>query len=430
MPAPIVSITSPQSTLSVDVDPSVLLPSEFIVRRGYEGPQVIIEWNAPLAPASVVAFRLVRRLFGFPANETDGLILFDGAPIANVISDVDVEACKCYYYKLFSFAVLGEIFSLTSSQGFVIPVTTGFFAERTFEILPEAFKVGDKGQDIETEIKRALVEGPFSGTYPEVFNFGEDGSVAKGPLRRLLKVLGPMFDEPKGLLDCLLQQLDVDEACLPNLDHLAALLGLSLNKELTPEKFRNEARLQVEFLKIKGTIPGVEARLRSVSGITPIVVEQCNNVFFTNDLTCTTLAFDPVSLGNFGGPGDVVCYLAGFPDITPFWLWFTVFIDITNVAVDEATQRKWCLSLDEASPACHRGFLRLFDLYEETIIAGMVDEFDDLEVFSEPVFPIDIADEFSDSQSSDPSTWMIISDPTKTIGTADYTAVFAAPTLP
>lgn len=409
---------------------SPFLPEIFTVRRGYEGPQVIIEWNDPDDPGGVVSFRLVRRLFGFPTSLSDGLVLFDGAPAANVIADLGVEACKCYYYKLFATTTIGDIVTAESTQNFVIPVQTGFFADFTFDILPESLKLGDKGQQDETEFRLALTEGPFSGTFPEVFNLGEDGSVLKGPYQRFWKIMGPMLDEPKGLLDCLLNQLDVDEACLPNLEHLATLLGLSLNKELTSEKFRNEVRLQVEFLKIKGTIPGLQARMRSISGLTPDIQEQCDNVFFTNDLTCTTLGFTAAERFGFGQFGDTVCQLAGFPDTIPFWLWFTVFMALPDEFVlDEATARKWCLAIEDASPACHKGFLHITDSNVDAIGITMLEETEDIEQVSDAI-PIGLVDVPTDTQTADASLWLIISDPTKTIGAPNYTAVFAVATIP
>lgn len=431
MPAPIVSTASPQSTLAgVVLGPVALLPSEFVVRRAYEGPQVIIEWNDALDPGDLVSFRLVRRLFGFPIDENDGEILFDGTPAANIISDLDVEACRCYYYKLFSFPNTGGVIFSEQTQGFIIPVQTGFFADKLFEILPEDFKIHDKGLEDATQIRLALAQAPLSGTDPEVFNLGEDGTELKGPLRRLLKLFGPVLDEAKGLVDCLLNQLDVDESCLSNLEHLAALLGLELNKELSPEKIRNEVRQQVEFLKLKGTIPGLVARFRSVSGLTPVIQEQCNNIFFLNDLACATLDFSVQELANINTENDTICSLVGFPDTIPFWLWFTVFVTLTpGFTLDEPTARKWCQAIDESSPTCHKGFLTIVTEDEDTIPVVFTDLQDDQDDLPDAM-PIGMADQFDDVQVAFSAQWLIISDPTKTLNDPNFNAVFAVATIP
>lgn len=407
----------------------MLLPTTFTVRRGYEGPQLIIEWNEPADAASLTSIRVVRRLFGFPTDENDGLAVFDGAPTGGgVVADLDVEPCRCYYYKLFvEVTATGLYESDTVNQGFAIALETGFFAEKTFDLIPETLKVADKGQNELEEVRRSLIQGPFSGTFPEVFNLGEDGSLAKGPLRRLLKIIGPMLDEPKGLLDCLLDQLDVDEACINNLVHLATLLGLTLNTELSPEKQRNEVRLQVEFLKLKGTIPGLQARLRSVSGLTAGVRELCNDVCYTNDETRTTLAFTPAELASLNTLDNQVCFTVGFPDTPPFWLWFKVFMDLPNgFELDEPTARKWCVAVAEASPACHKGFLVVTDTYEDDIPVDMADDYDDLEEIADAL-PITIVDEFDDVVTAFPSLWLIVNDETKLLNTDNWQAVVAVP---
>ena len=428
----LVNATSPANTLQgVVTGPSTLVPSEFALRRGYEGPQVIIEWDDPLDPGSIVSFRLVRRLFGFPQDETDGDIVFDGAPAANFIADLDVVACKCYFYKLFSLTVLGDVVTAAFVEGHIIPLETGFYGRKLWALMASLYVVKDQGLEDPTEIRRPLLEGP--GATPEVYNFGEDGALLRGPLERLLRLIGPMLDEAKGLVDCFPAQLDVDSSCISTLEGVAALLGLGLNKELAPEGMRNEVRLQVPFLKLKGTIPGLEARFRSVSGLTPIVHEQCNDLLVANDLTTTSPGFTLSEAANIGGPDNELYYSPGYVDnVVPYWLWFTVFANLpAGGGVNEVTAKKWCRSIDDSSPSCHKGFLTLVSDDPEAIGIGMVDE-DDTAIsddFSDTI-PVAIVDVATDEQIADASKWLIFSDPTKTMSANNWTSVIAAPTFP
>lgn len=407
----------------------MLLPAFLTVRRGYEGPQLVIEWDEPADAASLTSIKVVRRLYGFPQDENDGLAVYDGSPLGGgVVADLNVEACRCYYYKLFvEVTATGLYQSDKNNEGFAIPLQTGYFAEKTFELLPESWKVSDKGLEQVEEVRLALAEAPFSGSFPEVFNIGEDGTVLKGPLRRLLKIIGPMLDEPKALLDCLTDQLDVDDATLGNLRHLATLLGLELNTELSPEKQRNEVRLQVEFLKLKGSIPGIQARLRSVSGLTAEVRELCHDVFITNDLACTSLGFTASEMAYWNGLNNEVCFTVGHPDTPPFWLWYKVFLDLPNgFELNEATARKWCKAVDEASPVCHKGWLVVTDTYDEPIPVGLADEASDSDAFDEPL-PVAIAEQATDVVTAFPALWLIVNDETKLTNTNNYQAVVAVP---
>ena len=431
----LVNVTSTQNTLGgVLVGPAALMPADFSIRRGYEGPQIIIEWGDPYDPGSVLTTRLLRRRFGYPQDENDGDIIFTGPPGAQKLSDLSVVDCVCYYYKVFVFATNGDILVSNDTEAEIIPLQTGFFGPKLWELQPEVYKLNDKGLEDPTSPKLALAEGAAAGDV-EVYNFDEDGSVLRGPLQRMLRFFGPALDEAKGLVDCFRNQLDVDDSCTAELEGLAALLGLNLNKELSPEKMRDEVRLQVANLKSKGTIPGLISRLRAVSGLTAVVEEQHNNVLLTNDPARTTYGFTPAEAANIFGPGDLIYRVNGRPaDVAPHWLWFNVFIevDIATYVLNEPTARKMCIVIDESSPACHKGFLHITTAVEEDSIPFTFAEeaTDAYSTLHEETFPINLVEEVSDEEVENAAKWLIISDPTKVLNTADYTAVFASPTLP
>ena len=416
------------------VGPAALMPQDFLIRRGYEGPQVIIQWGDPLEPASVDSIRLVRRRFGYPIDPNDGVIIYDGPTGPVKLSDVDVEACICYFYKIFVFAKNGDVLVNQDTEGSIIPIETGFFGIKLWDLLPELYKLNDKGLGEAISPKKTLTEGAAAGDV-EIYNFGEDGTFPYGPLRRLLRLYGPILDEAKGLIDCFPNQLDVDDSCIPELEGLSALLGLTLNKELTPEQFRNEVRVQVANLKLKGTIPGIQARLRSVSGLDAIIAEQCHLALIANDPERTSLTFDADDIANINTENDNIHRSVGFYDnIRPFWLWYNAYldVDINTFDLNESLARKWCLAIDDSSPACHKGFLFIRTaLDSDTIPFTFVDEFSDGVLFQDDeLMVIGLIEVWFDEYVSNSSKWMIFNEETDLFNTADYTAVFATPTLP
>jgi hypothetical protein len=426
----IVSVSS-SPLAGVEAGIARFLPTEFMVRRAYEGPQIIIEWDEPLSTIDVTAIRLVRRRFGYPQHESDGDVIFDGLPADTILSDRDVAECICYFYKLFVFLTDGSILVSIDLQDDVIALSTGYFRQKLWDLLPNLYVISDKPLNEAFDPRLALLEGT-NGITPEVFNLGMDGSEQFGPVRRLINLWGPMLDEAKGLIDCFPNQLDVDDSCIPELEGLAALLGLPLNKELSPQGMRNEVRNQSEFLKQKGTIPGLIARFRSVSGLTPVIREQCNRLLISNDPTRTSPLVVPSEGANLGTADDELFYSVGYyEDIQPFWLWFSVFVTLEG-GLNEPTGRKWCLAVEEASPACHKGFLNLLDSNEDTIEIGQLDEAlpDDFFTEDDDAMPVVFAEVATDEIIPDVSKFLITSDVTKLTSADNWESVTASPTLP
>jgi hypothetical protein len=426
----IVSVSS-APLAGVEAGIARFLPTDFSVRRAYEGPQIMIEWLEPLSTIDVTSIRLVRRRFGFPQHESDGQIVFDGPPADTIISDRDVTGCICYYYKLFVFLSNGSILVSIELQGEVIALETGYFRQKLWDLLPNLYVISDKPLNESVDPRLALSEGT-NGISPEVFNLGLDGSENYGPVRRLVNLWGPVLDEAKGLIDCFPHQLDVDDSCLAALEGIAALLGLPLNKELSPQAMRNEVRNQSSFIKQKGTIPGLIARFRSVSGLTPVVREQCNRLLISNDPSRTSPLVVPSEGANMGTADDELYYSVGYyEDIQPFWLWYSVFVTLEG-GLNEPTGRKWCLAVEEASPACHKGFLNLLDSFEDTIAIGQADEALEDDHFTEDddAMPVVFVEVVDDEFIPDAARFLITNDVTKLTSADNWESVTASPTLP
>lgn len=428
---PVVSMSS-APLLGVEAGIGRFLPQDFEIRRGFEGPQIIIRWEEPLEPDDVVSFTLVRRLYGFPRDITDGTVVYTGGPIAANIADLDVDSCAVYYYKLFVTTSTGSIVSNASVEAEIKALSTGRLAADLFDSLPRLFQQFDGPMSEAEDPRLALAEGT-DGILPEVYNFDEDGSVLRGPLERTLKIMGPMLDEVKGLIDCFPNELDVDTAMLKPLEQIASLLGLPLNKELEPQKMRDEVRYQAQYLTLKGTIPGLELRFRAVASQVPTITEQCDRILYANDVTRTSPEFTAEEAANIGGANDVLFYsVSRNPDRPNFWLWYYVFVTIT-AGVDEETARKWCTSVVDSSPACHTGFLTLENDQEDAIEILIDDEALEDEYFTDdedaiPVVQVD--EDFGLEQTPVPGATLIVGDTSHTLNAPNWTSVLAPKTLP
>ena len=197
---------------------------------------------------------------------------------------------------------------------------------------------------------------------------------------------------------------------------------------------RNEVRLQVTNLKAKGTIPGIQSRLRSVSGLDSVVEEQCDWILYANDPERTSLGFTPGEIANIGGPGEQIKYSPGYAsDIPPFWLWYSIYITIDpdTFLLTESLARKWCIAIDETSPTCHKGFLTVVTDNEDVIPVTFVDDYSD-ELFTDDdeAMPLGMDEEYWDEQIPNIANWLITNEETDLTNTADWSAVVATPTVP
>ena len=98
---------------------------QFTLRRGYEGPQVILSWESPEHPENVNQIRIYRKLEDIPAIPGDGELVYEGSPQAGYFSDRNVEADKCYGYAVFHLRKdTNRWFTLPRTQAAIIPVET------------------------------------------------------------------------------------------------------------------------------------------------------------------------------------------------------------------------------------------------------------------------------------------------------------------
>jgi hypothetical protein len=266
------------------------------LRRGLEGPQLILEWDAPKVIPLGGTVRIVRKLYEFSTSPYDGIVVFEGPTAAGFVDDLDLEACKCYYYTIFARELTPDLWYFSpETQASEIAIATGYFPKRLFELLPNVYILGDKlleDQDRDDDI--IALQKIFDSQSKETFNLYENldpnkEPIRKGPLQRFIKTLAIEPDIVKGLIDCMPTLWDVDETCCGNLPALGELIGLEVNREFPCSKQRQEIKEQVAIVKLKGTRAAIRARASLISGQPTNVQEWCGNILISNRLDRTTL---------------------------------------------------------------------------------------------------------------------------------------------
>lgn len=294
------------------------------IRRGLEGPQLIVEWDAPAEISAGMVIRVVRRLFEFAEHPDSGIVVFEGLAADGFVTDLNLDPCRCYYYTILTHAFFPKeewLFG-PSTQVSLIAIQTGFFGRDggLLRLLPEIYLLGDKLSDEDVLAREEAVfalQPIFDADAHEWFNLGENTDPTKepkkkGPLARFLKSIALELDQVKGLIDCLPTLWDVDETCCDVLPALGANIGLEVNRELPCSAQRQEIKEHVAILKLRGTKTAIRARARTVSGFPVDIQEWCNNILLTNTEGRTLIqAPNPGLVSKFRLPGDDTDYTPG-----------------------------------------------------------------------------------------------------------------------
>src|SRR5579885_2274203 len=317
MPSPIPPF--PSGTITLD-PASPLIAQNVRIRRGLEGPQIVLEWDAPKTIPLGAYIRVVRLLYEFSTNPYIGEVVFEGPAAAGFVADLNVEACKCYYYTIFTWTPDFVFTFSPSTQASELAIQTGFFANLLFNLLPNIYVLGDKllDQDKNAQADAVFALQPtFDPVNHEWFNIHEntDPSVApkkRGPLNRFMKGIAVEFDIVKGLIDCFSTLWDVDNTCCGNLPALGSILALDVNQEFSCSRQRAEIKEQVAILKVKGTKTAVKARGTLITGLETEIQEWCGNILISNRLDRTSLKFPNNGFGlRYKLPGDDTSYTPG-----------------------------------------------------------------------------------------------------------------------
>ena len=121
-------------------EPDSLSQLPFRIRRGYEGLQIVINWEIPPVGAEEIA--LVRKWGSWAQSIEEGVILItDELPFSIFsYSDQQLDAYEVYYYSLFARRVADSAWVTDLHyRGKIFPLPTGYFRDRCWRSLPQVY---------------------------------------------------------------------------------------------------------------------------------------------------------------------------------------------------------------------------------------------------------------------------------------------------
>lgn len=288
----------------------VALPQNFVVKRGLEGLQIVISWESK---ESADAIRLVRKRGSFPESIDDGKVLLEESPPAsNGYIDLDLKDRIIFYYTLF-YKKKGETsYTLDKSlRGKAFSSRETLMQDKLFSLLPGIYK----REDQESAGSSHLFFSPEVDTKNnnEIRKLNIDTEKSYGELQRFLMIFGTLLSDAKVLIDRLPFEFDVDEADSDFLPHIASLLGITFNYDISIPRQREEIKKAVKTFQEKGTINGILNHVDRITGLTSNLQEMYNNVLYSNDKSSTSLDFSKIDITKQHGLyGDTIDYSMDF----------------------------------------------------------------------------------------------------------------------
>ena len=121
---------------------------DFIVKRGFEGPQILIQWTPP-DDVILDEQLLIRKLGSWPENIDDGHVLVHEITPFTVAyySDREVDPGVVMYYALFGRQILtGNWSTARRMRDKTFAIQTGYFCDKVWELFPRLYHTADGEQ--------------------------------------------------------------------------------------------------------------------------------------------------------------------------------------------------------------------------------------------------------------------------------------------
>lgn len=352
------------------------------LRRGDDGPQIVVTWVAPVAAGSVTSIRVIRRQVTYPANESDGTILYSGTPATASFADLQVPPGECTFYAVWAqVSTLGNRWvTHPQGRGEEIPIQTGFWGPQLLRMMGDVYTdvesacIAEKAPDTSTLEQTQADAGAVTGAPidKEEFNFG---TIPKtGALGKYLAIIGPYLDEIDGLIHALSDQFDPRLACSKFLPKIAEEIGFKLNTELTVDAQRREILGRLKYLQSKGTSTAIASLILDVSGLVARVEELCDRIIISADVRRfgPPRPEDGTDPGTWGAPPGPL----GLRGVS-----VVVSIPCIGFCLDDATGRKLLRVVTNAVAVCTGLEVILEDENCTSSVGEVTADVEDLETF-------------------------------------------------
>ena len=230
---------------------------------------ILVQWTQP--QGNILAWRLVKNMNGFPADQDDGQILIDTTTAypGNYFIDNSVIPGRFHYYSFYVLLNFGGNTWLRSGSTACLANKNYQSGQQMFNLMPSFFHVNETG-----------LESNLTSNFPST------------QLDFFLLVFGWGFDYLRTQYDTYLHVNDPWFIPVADLYNLAAQLGINVAPDTHPYTLRKAVFNNGIINKQKGTPQGINAELSSLTSYNADL-QIGRNIMLSND---QSQFIDPVPL--------------------------------------------------------------------------------------------------------------------------------------
>lgn len=288
---PFVHVTVPSSIAEITI-------SDLVCRRGVEGPQIILTWTKPYKYSELSDIRIVRKMGGFPINETDGKIVLNTINTQlEYYTDFPKYGPEYFYYKFFHKWGTRWISTPLTECVELAHDTRIEWKDKFYKELPELYRAWDKKKFGSNQV---ILESSDLDINEKIL-LAEDGKTEQGELQRFLKLFNTFFNELLALTRAIGTRNglgivhDIRRTKPKYLDFISKLFGWNFNYDLPTIAGRNEVISLPDIYRQKGRADITEAFISNILLGHTVDLILCNQVLGWNDyplgslLDCTDI---------------------------------------------------------------------------------------------------------------------------------------------
>ncbi|MGH2933888.1 MAG: phage tail protein [Gaiellaceae bacterium] len=238
------------------------------------GGRIDLKWSLPPNTDYDPGRRLggvvvVRRERTFPRDPSDGVVVYDGAPVA-AVSDATATSQHTYYYTVYAVEEdepgsppQPPIWRADAgAQAWALSTTDFGSTAKLYALLPGVHQARDAGLD-DAALERLALDDPSLATALAALPPDIHGT---GQLRRFLRAAAAPLDLIRSSAEALRDLHDVDVAPPQFLPLLASWLGWEIDGTLPVHEQRNEVKFAPRLYRTVGTVDSLRRLVTRYTG--------------------------------------------------------------------------------------------------------------------------------------------------------------------